>query len=107
MTTANQTMTNKEAVKSVINLTVRLVKGLIAVGVEVAPLVESTVYLVAGGVRILKEELSLQDINNVEAAVKVIRNWLEDSEETKEAEDLATQTAELEAKLAELKSQAK
>lgn len=104
MTTANNT-TVKATVKALVTATLGCIKGAAAIGIELAPLAESTLYLVAGGIRVLKEELSIQDIHSIETAAELIRNWLEDAEDSEEAKDLATQIAELEANLEALKNQ--
>lgn len=81
MNTANNT-TVKATVKALWTATLGCIKGASAIVVEAAPLAESSMYLVAGGIRVAKKELALEDIHSVDKAEEIINHWLEDEEES-------------------------
>ena len=80
MNTANNT-TVKATIKALWTATLGCIKGASAIVIEAAPLVETTTYLVAGGIRVAKKEFNLEEIHSVDKAEEVINNWLEDAEE--------------------------
>ena len=86
MNTANNNTSVKATVKALWNVTLGCLKGASAIVVEAAPLVESSMYLVAGGIRVAKKELALEDIRSVDKAEEVINHWFEDEEESEDSE---------------------